>query len=275
MNNTFSIRVTNDARKTKFSSWTKTVTLKLGQVKVNLGQKKRVKVDGHRIQLPYNKNSLYITKADNLINVTTNIGIQLLWDGVHFLQVQASATYKEKLCGLCGNYNKIIRDDLKSRKGFNYTDNNVWSFANSWKVGGTKACARKDENFTRNPICRPKNKYWHICKQLNETNLFGNCDTRLNPSNYIESCKKDMCECPNGKCYCESFAAYAHECKRVGAELSTHWQSATLCDVQSKFTMRRHKKRTNNRQTGFNSKKQQQIPKNSTKINKLSDLPIN
>ena len=38
----FSIRVTNDGRSTKSSSWTKTVTLKLKHLKVNLGQKMRV-----------------------------------------------------------------------------------------------------------------------------------------------------------------------------------------------------------------------------------------
>lgn len=109
MNQSFSIRVTNDARGTKSSAWIKTVTLKMPNVRVNLGQKMRVKVNGTRVIPPYKLgNILDIQRNDEGINVVTEIGINLLWDGNNFLQVQAATAYKKKLCGLCGNYSKCF-----------------------------------------------------------------------------------------------------------------------------------------------------------------------
>lgn len=108
-NQTFSIRVTNDARSTKSSSWIKTVTLKMPTVRVNLGRKMRVKVNGTRVIPPYKlDNLLDIQRTDEGISVNTEIGINLLWDGSNFLQVQAATSYKKKLCGLCGNYSKYF-----------------------------------------------------------------------------------------------------------------------------------------------------------------------
>lgn len=230
VDHTFSIRVTNNDRNTRLASWTKTVTLKMNSLKVNLGQKMRVKVNGTRIIPPYKlDNVVDIQKTDEGIRVTTEIGINILWDGSSFLQVQASTAYKQKLCGLCGNYNSVFRDDLMSRRGINYSDGDVWRFANSWKVGGQKACSRKHENLAKmSTVCRHK-RGWHMCKPLNDSEAFDACGSRLNPFHYYEACKKDMCECPDGKCYCDAFAAYAHECKRVGVQMTDSWKYVTGC----------------------------------------------
>lgn len=121
---------------------------------------------------------------------------------------------------------------MTSRRGINYTDDEVWRFANSWKVGGVKACSRKHENLAKTPICRIK-KGGQFCKPLRESEIFNDCVSRLNPDHYVKSCQKDMCECPSGKCYCDSFFAYAHECKRVGGYVSDHWKRETGCEHNS------------------------------------------
>lgn len=126
----------------------------------------------------------------------------------------------------------VYRDDLTSRRGINYTDDEVWRFANSWKVGGIKACSRKHENLAKTPICRLK-KGGQFCKPLRESDIFDDCSSRLNPEHYFESCRKDMCECASGKCYCDSFSAYAHECKRVGGFVSDNWRRQTGCEHNS------------------------------------------
>lgn len=237
VDHTFSIRVTNDGRNTKSSAWTKTVTLKMRSLKVNLGQKLRIKVNGTRVFLPYKlDNVLNIQKTDEGVSVETDIGINLLWDGNSFLQVQAATSYKRKLCGLCGNYNNMFRDDLTSRRGINYSDEEVWRFANSWKVGGIKACSRKHENLAKTPLCRHR-KGWQLCKPLKDLEIFDDCGSHLNPFHYFEACRKDMCECPQGKCYCDNFAVYAHECRRVGVQMTDHWKHLTGCDVRNSTAM--------------------------------------
>lgn len=246
-NHTFSIRATNDGRDTKSSSWTKTVTLKMGSVKVNLGQKLRIKVNGTRVHPPYKLDGvLDIQRTEEGVSVATHIGIDLLWDGNGFLQVTAATKYKGMLCGLCGNYNNVYRDDLTSRLGNIYADNETAKFANSWKVGGVKACSRRSDVPRRVRPCRHK-EGWQHCKRLRDLETFDDCGSHLNPINYYKACRKDMCECPHGKCFCDAFVAYAHECRRVGVSLSDKWKRLTSCDARNAtivpHAVRRRKKK--------------------------------
>ena len=226
---TFSIRVTNDGRNKKFSSWTKTVTLKMGAMKVTLGQKKRVKLNGTKVDLPFRlEKTVYIHKnSEDEIVVRTELGIVLTWDGKNYIQVQVPTKYKNKLCGLCGNYNSVSRDDITARNGTSMNDREVWNFAKSWAVGGEKACTRSKKAENRAAKKHPCARKPHACKALKEY-VFKNCNSVLNPDNYFDACKSDMCECTTQNCYCDSFAAYAHECERLGVKLP-HWRKETGC----------------------------------------------
>uniref|UniRef100_T1GF21 VWFD domain-containing protein n=1 Tax=Megaselia scalaris TaxID=36166 RepID=T1GF21_MEGSC len=206
-NHSFSIRLTNDGKNTKTSSWAKTVTLKMGNFRVNLGQKLRVKVNGTRVILPYSDGPIKnIIKLPDGIKLTTHLGVSIEWDGNNFIQIEVPNHYKNMLCGLCGNYNGISRDDFTSRDGTIHTDENeVWRFANSWRVGGKKA-------------------------YLTDSNIFGKCENIVNPENYVKSCKMDMCECPGGMCFCDSITAYVHECEKMGVVLP-NWRNLTKCST--------------------------------------------
>lgn len=242
-NDSFSIRVTNEARRSKRISWTKTVTLKMGNVKVNLGQKLRVKVNGTRVaNFPFNDLGLNITRSmDEGVIVTTAVGIVMFWDGNSVFQVQAPTKYKNKLCGLCGNYNSVFRDDLTTREGEivsnrTATPKEVFRFANSWRVGGTKACSRStdDRIMPRQTRLKPGLKQQPklpICRELRDNeNLFGGCQNHLRVEPYYNACLIDMLECPNDFCYCASFTAYARECQRLDISLP-RWREPTKCTL--------------------------------------------
>lgn len=147
-NHTFGIRVTNDARDTRLSAWTKTISLKIGDLKVNLGQKMRVKVNGERVNVPFRlDNRVDINKTLDSVLVTSYIGVKLLWDGISFLEVTVPTAYRGKLCGLCGNFNSAAKDDLTSRHGKLLTD--PVTFGHSWAVGAKKICSRKKHHSRR------------------------------------------------------------------------------------------------------------------------------
>ncbi|XP_046680028.1 BMP-binding endothelial regulator protein isoform X1 [Homalodisca vitripennis] len=228
---TFNIRVTNDARSTKTSSWTKTVSLKIGGIKVNLGERQRLKVNGVKVAVPYRMPTGQVTvrREDETLRVDTYLGVKVLWDGKSFLEVSVPAKYKGKLCGLCGNFNSMSRDDLMTRRGRVVLDPD--KFGASWRVGGKRACMRTNEPPTRAIQCSqhlPQRRYRdRLCKPL-RTEVFAACHKKLNYAMYFKSCLLDMCECPGRKCYCESFTAYAHECQRLGVALPT-WRDDTGC----------------------------------------------
>lgn len=225
-NNTFSVRVTNEARNTRYSAWTRTVAIKAGHLKVNLGQKLRIKVNGRKVEPPYSTSGIVdIEKENNTIKVRTFLGVNVIWNGHGFLEVYAPIKYKGKLCGLCGNFNSIAQDDMTMRNKRIVGDGEVWRFANSWKVGGKKACGRLNEQ-NKKPFCKERRN--KNCRSLKYGGQFGECNTKLSPSNYYEACLQDMCECPHDNCYCESFFAYARECERLNVDLPD-WRRETKC----------------------------------------------
>lgn len=231
VNHTFSIRITNEAQQKKWSGRAKTITFKTANIRINLGQKLRVKVNGTRVDLPHEEFGMakIFKNSDGIVVVETSIGIKLTWDGYNFLQLEAPVKYKGKLCGLCGNYNAIWRDDLMARSGHNLSDNEVRRFADSWRVGGDKACSGRP-NQKPHRCVEKKKRIEEKCLNLKTEEYFGNCLSRVNPEKYFEFCKSDMCACPNQQCYCESFTAYAYECMRNGIDLPK-WRQNTRCEL--------------------------------------------
>lgn len=140
---TFAVRVRNDARESRAFSWTRTVTLKVREGRVTLGQKMRIKVNGKRVALPYNHGTLNITQDGYTATVETGVGVKLLWDGDSFLEVTVPHALKGRLCGLCGNFNGNKTDDFMTRRGGPV--NHPSAFGQSWRVGGKKACSRPEE----------------------------------------------------------------------------------------------------------------------------------
>ncbi|XP_060816792.1 BMP-binding endothelial regulator protein isoform X2 [Bombus pascuorum] len=224
---TFSVRVTNDARSTRFSAWTKTIAIKVGDLKVNLGQKMRVKVNGKKVEIPFRMaNRLDVNRTTDSIIVSTQIGIKVLWDGISFLEVSAPTSYRGRLCGLCGNFNSLPKDDFTNRRGKLLQD--PQPFGQSWLVGAKKSCVRPKPSVSPDRAKRCRGRKDHrLCNRL-RSQIFDACHKKVNPTMYYKACLQDMCECPTENCYCESFTAYAHECKRLGIQLP-HWRKSTRC----------------------------------------------
>ena len=61
--------------------------------------------------------------------------MQILWTGDSYAEISVPGSYKEKLCGLCGNFNSFPQDDMRTRSGHIASSEAV--FGNSWKVRGT------------------------------------------------------------------------------------------------------------------------------------------
>ncbi|XP_047510119.1 BMP-binding endothelial regulator protein [Pieris napi] len=229
-NHTFSIRISNDARNTSHSSWTRTATLRIGSTKINMGRKMRIKVNGQRIALPHIINGIAeIGRSNGSVVLKSDIGLQMLWDGDGFLEVTVSSSYKGQLCGLCGNFNSVARDDMRTRDG--RLINDAWRFGTSWRVGGHRACTRRQERPGLNTRCKASKltKVRRLCRAFDHHEAFSECGAKVNPHNYKEACLLDACSCTGVRCHCAAYRAYARECTRVGAE-PRNWLQAAWCD---------------------------------------------
>ncbi|CAD0196696.1 unnamed protein product [Chrysodeixis includens] len=241
-NGTFSIRISNDARNTSHSSWTRTATLRIGSTKINMGKKMRIKVNGRRVPLPHKIDGVAeIARSNGSVLLKADIGIQMLWDGDGFLEVTVSSVYKGKLCGLCGNFNSVARDDMKTRDGRLLND--TWRFGSSWRVGGTRACTRRQKRPGTNMYRQSKvMKARRLCRGFARYEAFTDCTMKLNPHNYQEACEVDARSCSGTRCHCAAYRAYARECSRLGAE-PLEWERGAWCTGPPPPWLGRHRKR--------------------------------
>ena len=92
-------------------------------------------------------------------------GIRLLWDGVSFLELTVPPKFRERMCGLCGNYDgdkandfygrdgtvrgryDIVRAFLSGNPDFQHlvlqglVHGDGQAFGDDWRVGGLRACS--------------------------------------------------------------------------------------------------------------------------------------
>lgn len=67
----------------------------MGKMKISLGDRMRVKVNGERVSVPYVKdNFAVVTKISDSVMVTTYLGVKVVWDGNSFLEVSVPTEYK-------------------------------------------------------------------------------------------------------------------------------------------------------------------------------------
>lgn len=227
----FSIRVANvyQNKNSKTSTLTKRVAIKSGKMRINLGQNLRTKINGQKVDLPYKiEQKLLIEKFKDHLVIDLLNGVRILWTGKSFLELTVPASYKNKLCGLCGNFNNNVQDDLKLRKGPVVKESDILMFGASWCVGSKAVCAKYAKQTSKIRPCKAKRVDKNPCKYLTSTDLFNGCDSKLNYNKYYKACMMDMCECPSGRCYCESLMAYARECHHLGVDV-LNWKKHSYC----------------------------------------------
>ncbi|XP_072922836.1 kielin/chordin-like protein [Hemitrygon akajei] len=230
----FSIRVTNEDRGRKGVSWTKEVTVLIGDLNVQLLQDWVVMVDSRSVSLPFLQEPyVYIERRTNNILLNTNIGVKVLWNGKSHLEVSLPGTYKGQACGLCGNFNNYPQDDLRIRSG--QIVSSEATFGNSWKVrsgnGSSPHCAdAEDIAPCKRAGYRARKEANAKCKIL-KSKTFERCHRVVPPEMFFGSCVYDLCACGANidDCLCDALEAYASQCREAGVIL--HWRSPTLCAV--------------------------------------------
>ena len=153
--------------------------------------------------------------------------LKLFWDGLYRVEVTTSSLWKNKLCGLCGNYNDNPSDDFMDQDG-NPVDT-AEEFGNSWATGDTSSCGLLAEP----PFCVGDIREQAIkrCDALTSA-IFGICNTMIDPIPFHQDCIFDYCNCNDedrDHCYCESLATYASACAADGISFPSEWRKHYGC----------------------------------------------
>ena len=182
-----------------------------------------------------------VTKIGRSVRVhLASSGVVIFWDGSHTVQVTVPPDYRNRTCGLCGQFNDIMMDDLETRNGTVYTPSNpsyssstrstsaYHAFGVSWAVPQSDWLIIDPSVTCTDPVLPPPHpcddkpiirqqaeKYCSIIKSLQGP--YGNCHNVIPPANHYESCVFDTCQCDGcEESACDSVRSYELLCKARG-----------------------------------------------------------
>ena len=160
-----------------------------------------------------------VRSSGSLMVILMNTGLVVTWRGTSVVQVLASETLKNELCGLCGNYNDNTLDDFQNPSGV--IEQNVNDFGFSWLLDGhiRSNCTLPPPKSCPSVI---QNQGVSRCNVLSGPQ-FSACHSTVSPEPYIADCIYDYCRCPSNQremCYCDILESYAKACAAKGIVLN-------------------------------------------------------
>uniref|UniRef100_A0A8C5MCI6 von Willebrand factor n=1 Tax=Leptobrachium leishanense TaxID=445787 RepID=A0A8C5MCI6_9ANUR len=157
--------------------------------------------------------------------------MSIAWDKRMTIYVTLKEQYKDRVCGLCGNFDGIENNDMMSSN--NQVEVYSSDFGNSWKVNSQCADAAKFSKGKALSLCQQnslKQSTVEIACEILVSDTFAECAKLVNPQPYQEICLYDTCSCESigdCACFCDSVAAYAHACAQKGVNIN--WRTSHLC----------------------------------------------
>ncbi|XP_075422974.1 mucin-5AC-like [Ascaphus truei] len=178
-------------------------------------------------QLPVSAANVTIFRPSSFyIIVQTQLGAQIVAQLTPFMQIYVvlDPSFKNKTCGLCGNFNDKQTDDFQTMNGV--IEGTAAAFANTWK---TQADCPNVQNIYEDPcsLSVENEKYaQHWCGLITDpSGFFAPCHSQVNPEVYQQNCMFDTCNCEKSEdCMCAALSSYVRACAAKGVIL-TGWRS--------------------------------------------------
>ncbi|XP_059389537.1 IgGFc-binding protein [Carassius carassius] len=229
----FNVTVKNDHRGSSAVSFTNTVNVTVNGFTVTLTREHPYQLlfDGQLAELPFWIQDVFVVvRSGNIAIVKTNFGLQVTFDWSNVVSVTLPYNYSSAVCGLCGNFNGVIQDDLAMHNGMMAP--NASSLGQSWQVAATPGCSSAGCLGAGCSTCTAteRENAQRYCEIItNQTGPFRECHAQIDPRSYLEDCIFDTCHFQGHQVVlCDAVAAYASACQ--SQNLTVHpWRNATFC----------------------------------------------
>ncbi|XP_067874724.1 IgGFc-binding protein-like [Heterodontus francisci] len=234
----FTVNVENESYGNGKVAVTRLVEVEAHGYKLILEQKvhSKVKLNGvlNNLPLTLDNGKIRAYQHGNKAVIETDFGLVVSYDLTYYVVVTVPGNYREKMCGLCGNFNSKKQDEFKLRDGTVTRD--VTEFGKSWRVffQGAKCNAGCGNQC---PVCEPKKlavfKKGNYCGFLNSASSpLAACHTVVNPKQFYLDCLYDTCQ-SNGdnRVLCDSIQAYVEACQAQKVNLKA-WRSESFCPMK-------------------------------------------
>ncbi|PKK19329.1 zonadhesin-like, partial [Columba livia] len=212
---------------------------------VRFRQNKEVLLDGVRVRTPaYPHEGIHIYRRTTRIYLQTDFGLYLSFDGNQNADIKLATTYRNRVEGLCGNFDGISRNDFTKPDGVQVK--NVNAFGNSWKVPVERTTSRfrRDVSSDEESEEELDTGLFQGCNEdqlkqesrisrcqilMDSDGPFANCHSTVSPDFYYTSCLFDMCEeGDEDAVLCRSLEAYVLDCQQQEVRMDG-WRQQTVC----------------------------------------------
>lgn len=149
---------------------------------------------------------------------------------VYRVTVTVPGNYKDKTCGLCGNFNDNKADEFQLPNGD--VTKNLQTFGEAWKVAVLGVVCDNGCSGDQCPKCDSAQKkiFEKDCEIIKDPHgPFATCQSRLNPEPYYRDCVYDVCMSHGSRdILCHSVSAYMTDCQTVGVRIN-NWRTKEFC----------------------------------------------
>nr|XP_033779282.1 zonadhesin-like [Geotrypetes seraphini] len=228
----FSVVAKNEERGLPENAYIRLAHVLINQDRITLQKSKRVLINDERVRPPVFDQipGVSITTSGIYTVVETNFGLVVKFDGNHHLEIQLPGSYYNKVCGMCGNFNGNITDELLMPNG--HLAQNVTEFGNSWKAeGDSDPGCQPDQREDLNPKCT-RDEEAHMLKQCEVmlSQAYQPCHAAVPPAAFVDNCVFDMCEYSGMvSTLCDNVQSYVEACKSQGVDI--RWRNQTFCPL--------------------------------------------
>ncbi|XP_030069375.1 IgGFc-binding protein isoform X2 [Microcaecilia unicolor] len=176
----------------------------------------------------------YINGINAIINI--DCGLVVTYNYIDGVTVSIPGNYRDKMCGLCGNYNEDKNDDFRLPDGTQAPD--PTSFGLAWMVYSPNRVCDHGCGDPKNPcpVCeedkKERFKSSKYCGLLKDSNgPLKDCHSIFNPDKHFDDCIYDLCM-GNGKdpIHCNNIQMYVTMCQAAGVYISS-WRSESFCPL--------------------------------------------
>uniref|UniRef100_A0A3Q1CNI4 Otogelin n=1 Tax=Amphiprion ocellaris TaxID=80972 RepID=A0A3Q1CNI4_AMPOC len=185
---------------------------------------------GQILQLPHHIHDLQLEQISQYVLVTQQHGFTLAWEGRSgSVYIKLSPEFVGRTCGLCGNFNADVQDDLKTSYGV--LTHEIEMFGNSWVEADPHQdrCPTVPSGFASPCAAVDAQKVDEVCAMLLEP-PFQSCHDFVSPLSYMAGCSNDLCMSgPNGDVVCQVFSEYARACAHADHPLHDWRQHIPQC----------------------------------------------
>ncbi|XP_035283048.1 mucin-2-like isoform X8 [Anguilla anguilla] len=158
-----------------------------------------------------------------------SLDITLTWDKHTRLIITLGKRWKNKVCGLCGNFNNNEQDDLQIRGSKEKTD--ALTSGNSWKMPVPQCSDATEVQFNCVHFSYCANWAERRCKIIS-SDIFTACHQKVDYIPYYKACVEESCSCSADQAshgFCTAVAAFAEACCEAG--VTVNWRTPERCPI--------------------------------------------